>query len=113
MSAIVLPAGLVSVNDLKDRSAKLSFETRELSNPEFIALRDIRGTQGWLAFSMNEIQEEEIPTEMAETGTKSPSQRLRSVLFLMWKQEKSLLDFDVWYRSKMETLIQNIKNKLD
>ncbi len=113
MNIITLPAGLVSVNDLKDRSAKLTFETRELSNPEFVALRDIRGMQGWLAFSMNEIQEEELPKELAETGTKTPSQRLRAVLFVKWKQENSLLAFDVWYKSKMETLIQNIKNKLD
>lgn len=113
MATIIIPAGLVGVVDLKDRSCKLTFETRELSNQEFLALRDIRGNNGWLAFSLNEIQDDEIPKSVAEVGAKSHSQRLRSVLFIKWKQEKSLLDFDVWYKAKMEGLIANIKNKLD
>lgn len=113
MAIIIIPAGLVGVNDLKDRSSKLTFETRELTNSEFTALRDVRGSEGWLAFSLNEIQDKEIPTDIAETGTKTPSQRLRAVLFVLWKQEKSLLDFDIWYKSKMEGIINQLKNKID
>jgi hypothetical protein len=114
MDKILIPAGLDSVRDMKDRSCKMTFITRELENNEFALLRDIRGAEGWLLFSLNEVQEKDIPEEaVEEVEGKTPSQRLRSVLFVLWKQSKSELDFNIWYRSKMESIIQAIKNKLD
>ena len=109
---ITIPAGLTGVVDLKDRSCKLTFETRELDNAEFSTLRDIRGQVGWLAFAMNPISEDDIPTEFAETEQKSPGKRMRSVLYILWKQEESELDFEVWYRGKMESIIESIKKKI-
>lgn len=109
---IVIPAGLVGVNDLKDRSCKMTFETRELDNQEFLALRDVRGQEGWLGFALNLIQETDFPKEQAEKGVKTPSQRLRAVIYRLWEQEKSKLDFEVFYQAKMESIIQHLKNKL-
>jgi hypothetical protein len=110
---ITLPSQLISVTDLKDRSCKLAFETRELENNEFSALRDVRGREGWLGFSLNEIHEGDMPEKPAEVEGKTPSQRLRSVLYVLWKQEKSELPFQVWYESKIESIIQKVKDRLD
>lgn len=116
MNNILLPVQLISVKDLKDRSCNMTFETRELDNREFSDLRDLRGQGGWLMFGLNEIQEEEMPKENAEVGQKSPSQRLRAVMFIKYKQEKedgeTELAFDVWYASKMESIIEMIKKKI-
>lgn len=112
MNIIQIPAGLEGVKDNKDRSCRLTFETRELENSEFTALRDIRGQEGWLVFALNEIQEAEIPKQQAEKGTKTPSQRLRAVLFILWKQEKSELDFETYYASRIESIIEKVKLKL-
>lgn len=44
---------------------------------------------------------------------KSPSQRLRSVLFILWEQKgRPQADFEIFYRMKMEDLINVIKNML-
>jgi hypothetical protein len=106
-------AGLEAVRDNKDRSCRLTFETQELTNEEFNALRDIRGEVGWLAFALNPVSEKDLPKENAEVGTKTPSARLRAVLFILWKHEHSLLDFDVFYKAKMEGIINKIKLLLD
>jgi len=107
------PAILDTIRDLKDRSGKLAFVTRELSNNEFNKLRDLRGLEGWILFDLNEIQEEEIPKEPAEMESKTPSQRLRSVLFILWKQQGEKGEFKEFYRKRMEEIIQAIKNKLE
>lgn len=44
---------------------------------------------------------------------KSPSQRLRAVLFVWWEQKGRPDDFEVFYRMKMEQLINVVKNKLE
>ena len=70
--------------------------------------------QGWLLFSPNTIQEENIPDEKAELDEgKSPSKRLRSVLFILWKQRGKQGDFETYYRAQIERLIDQIKEKLE
>lgn len=114
---IQLPSILNTIRDLKDKSGKISFVTRELSNKEFCKLRDIIGMEGWLCFAQNELQPEDIPDERADIETKSQSKRLRSVLFLEWKQQKEVgqteEEFEKFYNIKMEKAIQSVKNKLD
>ena len=46
------------------------------------------------------------------SNVKSPSQRLRAVLFLLWEQQGSWGDFDTWYKAKIEEIIEHFKGKL-
>jgi len=48
------------------------------------------------------------------TDGKSPSQRLRSVLYVLWQTEYKVTypEFAVFYASKMENWINKIKEKL-
>lgn len=112
MNKLLLPAQLNSVNDRVDRSSKLIFDTRELSNNEFNQLRDVRGLEGWLLFSINPVQEADIPNVQAEIEGKTPAQRLRAVMYLLHKQEGIQLDFDLFYKSEYEKIISHFKNKL-
>ena len=43
---------------------------------------------------------------------KSPSQRMRSVIFLLWKQDNEDLPFEVFYGQTMEKIIDHLKTKL-
>jgi len=46
---------------------------------------------------------------------KSPSQRLRAVLWLWWEQQTGNIEpdkFDEWYAIQMEKIIQMVKMKL-
>lgn len=113
---IVLPASLNPVSRRKDRSVKLSLETRELSSDEILTLMSLEGEEMWLCLAPNQ-DEIEVPEEAAHVDTKSPSERLRSVLYVLYNQEiakgKYTGLFTAFYAERMEKLITFLKDKLD
>lgn len=50
----------------------------------------------------------------ADVDDKSPSKRLRATLYVLWEQKHKdeYQDFEVFYRTRMERLINQIKEKL-
>lgn len=111
---IQVPSQVVDFRPRADRSYKISFETRELSGKEVAVLADSYRGEGWLIFKPNgSISAEEIPKDMAEAGTKSQSQRLRSVIFILWKQKGEKGDFETYYRTMLEQLIDIVKERLE
>jgi len=113
---ITLPTSLNPISRRKDKSVKLSFETRELDSTELMTLMALEGQEMWLILSPNE-NDAEIPLENAELDTKSPAQRLRSVLYVLYQQDmkenKFVGLFETFYKERMEKLIELIKNKLN
>ena len=110
---VSVPAQVVNMNPKADRSWKLVFETRELKGDEVKILADNYQGEGWLLFKPNgTIAIEEVPKDIAESGTKSQSQRLRDVIFVLWKQKGGEGDFETFYRVTLEKLIEFIKSKL-
>lgn len=112
---VQLPAQLLKISSRADRTYKLEFNTRELSGNEAATLLGELMNEGWLLWSPNELSDADIPAEQADTelSTKTPGQRLRSVLFLRWKQLGEKGDFDAYYRTSLEAIIDQIKAKLD
>lgn len=116
---IKLPAQLNPVSRRKDKSVKLSFETRELTSPEVMTLLSLEGSEGWLIYAPNEsdIDEGDVPDEKVELDTKTPSQRLKSVLYVLYKQEtksgKYVGLFPNFYQEHMEKLIEFTKKKIE
>lgn len=114
---VQLQASVVDMKTLKDKSWKLTFNTQELSGKEVALLADTFQGEGWLVWKVNdEVEQEDIPKGMAESGIepKTPSKRLRSVLFLLWQQSgEPYDDFNRWYAGQMEKIIDLIKNKLE
>lgn len=49
----------------------------------------------------------------ADLESKTPSQRLRNVLYVLWEQSKVNEEFDSYYRRMMESLIEGVKRKLE
>lgn len=96
-----------------DLGVSLRFSTNEVSKEDVLALMEAKNTFGWLMFRPNEFRPSDIPTEDAEDTNKTPSKRLRSVLFILWKQRGSKGDFEQFYREKVELVISEIKSKLD
>jgi hypothetical protein len=108
---ITIPAYFSGYRRRKDRSASLSFSTQEITTDE-LALIDglvMEEAFGFLLFKPNAIQTSEIPRDDVIEVRKSPSERLRSVLFLVWKQDGSRGDFNEFYRSEMEGFISQAK----
>ena len=96
-----------------DGSASLSFVTNELNGDDFAELRKHQNEFGYIMFKANPFSESDIPKEVAENSSKTPSKRLRSVLWVWWEQQGKQGSFEAFYTDKMEKAIENIKSKLD
>lgn len=112
--SVQVQAILDSISTRKDGSIKLVFETQEVSSKEGFNLFEMRDRFGWLAFAPQK-SELKIPEEPAVNPRieKSPSQRLRNVIFVLWKQLGASGDFEDYYRKQMERMIEQVKERLD
>lgn len=111
---ISVPAQVIGMSPKQDRSWKLVFETRELPGDEVKILADNFQGEGWLLFKPNgNITQAEVPEGDANAGLKSPSQRLRAVIMVLWKQQGSKEDPNAFYATYMEKLIEYTKSKLE
>ena len=113
---VILPAVLNPVSRRKDRSVKLSFETRELGTDEILSLMALEGNEMWIALAPNQDEIPDIPTERAEVDEKTASERLNAVLYVWFKQEtergKFVGTFESFRKDKMESIIEGVKKKL-
>ena len=104
-----------SVATRVDNTIKIVVSTQELSPEQSTSLFALKGKQGWLLFSENEIKEMDIPDVNAPEfkADKSPSQRLRNTLYVYWESntDKSK-PFEGWYRDWIEKKIGEIKDYL-
>lgn len=107
-----IPAYLTGFSSKSDGGAGIRFSTNELSETDFAELKRNLNNFGWMAFSPNEFKESDLPKEIAEDKNKTPSKRLRAVLFLLSKQLQ-VENFDTFYASEMEKIIDHYKKKLD
>lgn len=107
------PAILTSISYTKDNGVRLGFTTNELSDEEKVVVAKFFQKFGWVMFKSNEFSSSDLPLEQAEDKTKTPSKRLRATLFLLWKQTGEKGDFETYYRSQVEAMIEKIKNQLD
>ena len=119
MTKIILPAVLKPITRKVDKSVKLSFDSREISPEEALALMALEGSEMWLCMSAEQKDAESIPDDLGaiEIGEKTVGQRMRSVMFILYKQEvakgKYIGIFDNFYKERMEKLIQLMKDKID
>jgi len=116
---IILPAQLESFRSLKDRTLKLVFETNELTPEQAAGINEALQKFGYVAFKDSPFKEQEqelldgLEAEF-DDGKKSPSQRLRNVLFRLWeKNPEGYEDHRLHYQFKMEKIINHYKKLLD
>lgn len=109
-----VPAVLDGFRPLKDGGASMTFHTQELSKQHKVEIMEYYDTFGHLLFSKNEINMSDVPkgNALSDQG-KSPAQRLRNSLFVLWKQQDKGGDFDAWYKQQMELIINQVKERLD
>lgn len=103
---------VTGVASRKDGSVRVSFETAELRPSEKGAVMDFHGKACCVAILPHKDAEAEHLVVKTEKGQKSPSQRLHSVLFLLWKQQDTGIDFETFYKRRMEDIIDGVKAKL-
>ena len=108
------------ISTLPDRTLKLTIETQELPPDDMAKIFDLMDKYCWLALKEQEagaITEDELDipeVDKIEKDAKTPSQRLRNVIYIFYlQQNKGKEDFDTFYRRNVEKIIDRIKNELE
>lgn len=115
---LLIGAIMESYRSLKDKTIKVTFETQE-PTPEMLTQIALHNQKfGFLAFKEDAFKEDEKTVLMElessyEDNGKTPSKRLRDVLFVMYKQDDKGYDtFSKFYDYYMEQFIKHVKGKL-
>ena len=88
---------------VSDKTMNLRFNTDEATSEELAIWDSFAGFTGYLAFSMDNIQEEDIPVEDTENFNKlTDSQKLRRKIWVLWDKKGRPGEFesykrDYWY----------------
>lgn len=114
MKAIKVNVILGSVRSRKDGSLGLTLETPALSSAEKAAVFDLQNLSCEMLLNPIDTSDDcELVTINTDLNMKSPSQRLRSVLFVLYRQLNSLDSFQEFYVKQMEKMIEHFKSKLN
>ena len=115
MRAVVLKAKVAGVTARANGSASVKLNTPTLAPEDHAVLMTMLDAEATVL-----VQCEEGGPSLHESKAvwedKTPSQKLRSVLYVLWEQEKATgeahIDFDVFYRDRMGKLVEWVKKKL-
>jgi len=114
---IQIPSYIHKIETTTDKGLKLTVYTQEISPETKKDLFELLDKLGWLVFATAKVEPEdlvnlpEIKPEFRDD--KTPSQRLRAILFVYWEQNGSKGNFDDFYKDYIEKIIENIKGKLN
>jgi len=96
---------------------RMTVDTQEVVNPDYLQkLFSMNEKLGWFNFSSHFIEPEDIVDlpPIKVDSKKTPSERLRAVLFRLWEQDNmNYDDFNLYYQYYMGRLIDNLKEKLN
>ena len=128
-NSVVFEGGIDKVSTLADGSLRIYIGTRELSNETMVNVFSLIKRPGYVLISTNPLNQGQVDavekaTINAEFNEKTPSQSLRAVVFKLWEKtqpkqingdsgEMEYVEFDLFYKRKMNEIIDHLKTKLD
>lgn len=114
MRAIQHQGQISSIRAKVDRSISYTVNTPELSSEEKAAFFDIQNINCTFIIRPSDVTVTGVAEVKGEMDTKTPSQRLRGVLFVLWSQNHEGHDtFDTYYMEKMNRFIDHLKEKIE
>ncbi len=118
-SLMSIPAEITKVESKPNGAFRLQVDSQENIPAEMRSrIFNELDKMGYFCFlpELRPIAAEEVvslpPLKLQEDETKTPSQRLRAVIYLLAKKRNEA-DTELFYRRCMEKLIDQIKDKLD
>lgn len=111
-----IPCFISKLQTMSDKGIRIIADTQEITDPEtkqeIFGIHDKAGFFYFkeVDFTPDDIEVPDIPIQRDE---KSPSQRLRAVLYLLWNQSKTTLGYEQYYREQVDKIIEKLKEKLD
>lgn len=116
---IVLDGIIEGQKILADKSIKFNFVTQEIDSKHAGELYGLSGQYCKILISDSNITQDEESaveeTHMQGGKKKTRSGRLRSVMFVVWKNSdlKNKVEFETYYANEMERLINEYKEKIE
>ena len=112
MKPIATQLIISNISARKDGSLRLSAETPELNSEQKVCFIDLQNAVLRAIFQPEGATDEPIKVDK-DVERKSQSQRIRSVLFLLWKKDPGGIEFADFYQRKTEKYIDFLKEKLE
>ncbi len=118
---LVIPCAIENISTRRDKTLKVTIGTQELTPEKATALMT-QWTNGYglMAFKGSEFMNDEmeiltsIKLDAEEMGNKTPSQRLRAALYVLYeKNSEGYQDFSSFYVSAMERMINMVKKRIE
>ena len=110
------PVTIEGIGTLKDGGLSIRLHSQELSANDTLTLLGFKNSFGYMLFQEQEFKDDEelkLEAIRKDTQGKSPSQRMRAVIFKLWEQGGRQGNFDTYYGEVSERIINQLKDKLD
>lgn len=114
MKTLQTPAVVTSISSRQDGSLRFSTETPEYTNDEKAVFFDLQGKNVKMTIEPTDEASSEVVEVTSEAEPKSRSQKLRSVLYVLWSQsfKEKYPTFTDFYNKKYDEWIEAVKDKL-
>lgn len=113
---ILIPAYVEGIRSRKDKTIALTLGTNELSPEKAGDLFSLNGHLVTAYLSVKEINTDDmevIDSIEPDLPGKTPSQRLRNVLYILWTQDnEGFKDKNLHYLHHVEKIIEHLKSKI-
>lgn len=115
---LIISGTLENISTRNDGTIKFTIGTQELDSSQAGNLFQLRNKYIKALLSDSNITDLEVKLVDAEQVSdnkkvKSPSQRLRAVMFRVHEQNRINQDFETWYKSEIERMIDGYKEVLN
>lgn len=104
---------LTSIAARVDGSIGYRIITPELNSEQKSAIFDLQNKNVEVLITPQDVKEPEMVKVNTDLNQKTPSQRQRSILFLLWKADPKDMTFEEFYNYRMEQIIEQLKERLD
>lgn len=111
MKAITCPVILTGASTRVDGSIGLKFATPELSVTDKAAFFELLNLNMTMLLQPSDEEPKELKEIKGQFDTNTPSQRLRAVLYVLWKETDGTGEFEDFYKRRMNSIIDKIKEK--
>ncbi len=116
MNGVLICCEIGSVRSKVDGTVSITLDTPEISGGKVGELFDLRKKIAYVYISARQVEINErtmVDGLNPELKGKSPGQRLRNVLYVMWQQDpEGYKDSELFYAAKMELIINTYKTNL-
>lgn len=114
---ILIPVIIESVATRKDNTISIKLACNELSPTDIGVIMSMHNKYAYTAIKPENFTKTELDMiqnlKVDESIGKSPSQRLRGVIYRAWEQDnEGFKEFESYYINKMDKMIEHFKNKL-